>query len=141
MLCLVCIGIIGVCFGVLCLASPKVLVRMGAVLNKPVLFLDEKLYRYHVIVGLLLVVIGGWIISVAFRHPDLWYLYMVGILALVLGFIYLFFSRWLGRFSNGADLVVLSTDEKLLKLRKVVGSISIIASIYLFYVACITRTC
>ncbi|MDY6974342.1 MAG: hypothetical protein SV775_18810 [Thermodesulfobacteriota bacterium] len=135
MLCLSTIGVIGVCFGILCLSSPKVLERMGAVLNKPVLFLDEKLYRFHVFVGLLLAVIGGWLILVAFRYPDLWYLYLVGILALVLGLGYLFFAGWLAKFSNGADVVVLSTDEKLLKVRKVVGFISIVASIYILYVA------
>lgn len=130
---LITLGVIALIFGVLLLFSKEVLPALGAVLNKPVAYIDEKLRAIRILTGIVLVIIGGWVISVAFSYPELWYLHLIGVIALFFGFLYLFLPEWLAWLSKVSDQVLLSTDEIILGARKSVGIILILVAIYVFY--------
>ena len=122
-------------FGLLFIFSRRALLALGALLNKPVATVDEKLRSYRVLVGVVLAVIGGWLISVAFGYPELWYLHLVGILILFFGLLYLFLPAWLDWISTVLDQILLSTDDAVIAARKSLGIILVISAIYVFYSA------
>jgi hypothetical protein len=82
-----------------------------------------------------LVVIGGWLISVAFGYPSLWYLHIMGVIVLFFGLLYLFLPDWLDWLSSVLDRILLSTDEAVIAARKSLGIILVISAIYVFYSA------
>ena len=86
---LVTAGVILLIFGFLLIFSRNALVVLGAILNAPVATIDEKLKSYRILAGVVLVVIGGWLISVAFGYPSLWYLHIMGVIVLFFGLLYL----------------------------------------------------
>ncbi|MBN2058655.1 MAG: hypothetical protein JW782_07650 [Candidatus Saganbacteria bacterium] len=126
-------GIIALIFGVLSLFSREMLLYLGDALNRPIVSIDDKLKAIRIPLGLVLVVIAGWIISVAFSYPTLWYLHIIGIVILFFGLLYLFVPRWLDHLSRFLDQTMLSTDEILIGLRKAVGIVLMLAAIYIFY--------
>lgn len=126
-------GIIALIFGVLSLFSREMLLYLGTALNRPIVSLDDKLKVIRIPLGLVLVAVAGWIISVAFNYPMLWYLHVVGMLILFFGLLYLFVPRWLDVLSKFLDQTMLTTDEILIGLRKAVGVVLVLAAIYIFY--------
>ena len=132
---LITAGILSLLVGILLVFSSETLEMLGAVLNKPVAYLDEALLSARIPAGIGLVIIGGWIISVAFGYPDLWYLHLIGGIILLFGMLYLFLSGWLTIVSRIADQLLLSTDELVLGTRKSFGVVLIVIAIYIFYSA------
>jgi hypothetical protein len=103
------------------------------VVNRPIAYVDSVLAGIRVPVGIALVIVGGWVISVAFNYPELWFLHIIGVLALFFGMLYLFLPQWLVVFSTAADRLLFSTDEVVLGTRKSFGIILILMAIYIFY--------
>ena len=132
---LVTAGVILLIFGFLLIFSRNALVVLGSILNAPVATIDEKVKSYRILAGVVLVVIGGWLISVAFGYPSLWYLHIMGVIVLFFGLLYLFLPEWLDWLSSVLDRILLSTDEAVIAARKSLGIILIISSIYVFYSA------
>ena len=130
---LIVAGIIALLFGILAVFSREILQKMGAVLNKPVVVVDEKLKAVRIPLGIALVLLGGWIISVAFSYPELWYLHLIGIVVLFFGLLYLFVPQWLDVISRFLNQSMLSTDEIIIGTRKTIGVLLILAAIYIFY--------
>lgn len=131
--------------GIVCLLAvvallffSKNLRQLGDLLNKPVMSIDAALNSVRLPLGIVLVIAGGWIVSVAFSYPSLWYFYLIGGLIIFFGLLYLFLPQWLGRFSRFCDQVLFSTDELVLGPRKSFGIIIIIiivVAVYIFYAA------
>ncbi|MDD5382534.1 MAG: hypothetical protein PHH60_02650 [Candidatus Margulisbacteria bacterium] len=132
---LLVIGIIALVFSLLLLFSRDLIAVLGEVFNKPVNFIDEKLKAIRMPAGIAMVIIGGWIISVAFSYSQLWYLHIVGTLILLFGLLYLFMPGWLDWLSNVSSLLLMSTDEQIIGARKSLGVILLVSAIYLFYSA------
>lgn len=132
---LIVIGVLLLVFGALFIFSREMLLAMGAFLNKPVGYIDSKLSAYRMLVGIVLVIVGGWVISVAFRYPELWYLHLIGAVVLFFGLLYLFLPGWLDWLSKILDQILLSTDEAVIGARKSLGIILIVVAIYVFYSA------
>jgi hypothetical protein len=110
-----------------------VLRSVGGVLDRPVAYIDEKLDSMRIISGLVLVIIGGWFISLAFNYPVLWYFHILGILALFIGLLYLFLPGWLKALSTIADQSVFFTDDFVFAAPRAVGIALLIAAVYIFY--------
>ena len=136
---LIAAGIIALIFGLLLLSSRDFLVNLGAFFNQSLGKVDGFLSPVRILVGIILVIIGGWLISVAFSYPDLWYLHLIGALALIFGLLYLFIPQWLEVLCNVCNQVLLSTDELVIGARIVVGIIFILAAIYMFFSAYLIR--
>ncbi|MFH1347491.1 MAG: hypothetical protein ABIH22_02265 [Candidatus Margulisiibacteriota bacterium] len=130
---LITAGIIALILGIFSIFSREMLLNVGAALNKPVVYVDDKLKAVRMPFGVALVVIGGWIISVAFNYPMLWYLHLVGIIILFFGLLYLFVPQWLDVISKFLNQSMLSTDEIIIGTRKTIGVLLILAAIYIFY--------
>jgi hypothetical protein len=132
---LILIGIMALIFGLIFIASHEVLVLLGDSLNRPVAYIDEKLKSVRVISGIIQVIIGGWVISVAFAYPELWYLHLIGVTILFFVLLYLFLPEWLDWLSQVLNQLLLSTDEMVVGARKSLGIILIVGSVYIFYSA------
>jgi len=132
---LIMVGVVLLVFGFLFIFSRNALMVLGSVMNAPVATIDEKLKSYRILAGVVLVVIGGWLISVAFGYPSLWYLHIIGVTVLFFGLLYLFLPEWLDWLSSVLDHILLSTDEAVIAARKSLGIILIISAIYVFYSA------
>jgi hypothetical protein len=101
--------------------------------NRVVFFLDKKLAAMKKWIGLVLLLIGAWVLYVAVGYPEAVSLTPVWIVCLTFGFLFLFFGDWLTWLSNLSNQIVLSTDEAVMGARKIIGIILIIFSIYIFY--------
>ncbi len=132
---LVTTGVFLLIFGLLFIFSRNALLLLGSILNAPVAAIDERLKSHRILVGVVLVVIGSWLTSVAFKYPSLWYLHLIGVVVLFFGLLYLFLPGWLDWFSSVLDQTLLSTDEAVIAARKSLGIILIISAIYVFYSA------
>jgi hypothetical protein len=102
-------------------------------LNKPVLFLDGVVNSVKIPAGIVLVIIGGWLVSVALGYPALWVLGAAGVLLVLFGLIYLFQPNWLVPLSKISDKFIFSTDDFVLGARKSIGIILIVCSLYIFF--------
>ncbi len=128
-------GIVSLAFGVVLLSSRRVLLSLVTVLNKSLEFVDGKIKPFRIVLGIILVVIGGWVILVAFGYPGLWYLHPIGALILFFGLLYLFLPDWLEVSSKLSDRILLSTDEIIVGARKTFGILFIIIALYILYSA------
>ena len=129
---LITTGIIALFFGIIAIFSRELLQYLGHNLNKPVVYLDDKLQALRLPVGLVLALAGLWLVSVAFRYGELWPLHLVGIIALFFGLCYLFVPQWLELLRKFLDQTLLAADEILVGARKAVGVFLILAAIYIF---------
>lgn len=132
---LITAGIVSLLTGILLVFSSDTLQKIGEILNKPVASIDGAVMGIRLPAGIALVIVGGWIISVAFGYASLWYLHLIGALILFFGLLYLFLPQWLGIVSRIADQLLLSTDELVLGTRKSFGVVLIVVAIYIFYSA------
>ncbi|MFA5113642.1 MAG: hypothetical protein WC529_05025 [Candidatus Margulisiibacteriota bacterium] len=132
---LITAGIVSLLTGILLVFSSDTLQKIGEVLNKPIASIDGAVMGIRLPAGIALVIVGGWIISVAFGYTSLWYLHLIGALILFFGLLYLFLPQWLGIVSRVADQLLLSTDELVLGTRKSFGVVLIVVAIYIFYSA------
>ncbi len=130
---LITAGVIALFFGILSLFSREILLALGAALNKPVIYFDDKLKAVRIPLGLLMTGAGVWIISVAFNYPELWYLHLIGIVIVFFGLLYLFIPEWVAALSKFLDQVMLTTDELYVGTRKALGVILVLAAVYIFY--------
>lgn len=125
-------GVIALIVGLI-LVTNGIMRWLTGVLDKPVAYLDEKLNSMRFVSGIVLVIIGGWFVSLAFSYQSLWYFHLLGVVALFVGLLYLFLPGWLKVFSQVADRLVFSTDDYIFAARRTVGIILIIAAVYIFY--------
>ncbi len=133
MIWLVAAGILSLLAGASLLFFGKVSRGFWNTVNRPVAYIDGILAGIRIPAGIALVITGGWLISVAFNYPELWYLHLVGVLALFFGLLYLFLPQWLATLSTAADRLLFSTDELVLGTRKSFGIILILVALYIFY--------
>ncbi|MCU0640537.1 MAG: hypothetical protein MUC35_00425 [Candidatus Margulisbacteria bacterium] len=132
---LIVAGIVSLLSGVLLVFSSETLKKLGDLLNTPLGQIDGVLLAARIPAGIALVIVGGWIISVAFAYPELWYLHLVGGLLLAFGLLYLFLAQWLTVLSQLCDQLLLSTDDLVLGTRKSFGVVLIVIALYIFYAA------
>ncbi|MDD4179858.1 MAG: hypothetical protein PHH14_07455, partial [Candidatus Margulisbacteria bacterium] len=130
-------GVISLVMGVLLLFPKEVLRGLLGWLEKPVLMVDELVNSVRIPVGIVLVIIGGWVISVAFNYPELWYLHVIGVVVVFFGLLNLFLPQWVGIFSKVADRLVFSTDEMVLGLNRTAGIILVICGLYILLITSI----
>lgn len=136
---LLALALISLVFGLILLFMPNLLMRLGEVCNKIILFLDEKLQPVRIWVGIVLILIGGWLLYVAIQYPELSYLNAVWLICLGFGLLFLFFSNWLTWLSNVSNKVIFSTDDVVIGSRKIVGVVLLIASFYILYSAYVIK--
>jgi len=132
---LIASGVVSLFMGIILLFSGATLRTIGEILNRPVAYIDGIVTAIRLPAGIALVIVGGWVISVAINYPMLWYLHLLGIINLFFGLVYLFLPQWLEMLSRMADQLLLSTDELVLGTRKSLGVILIVVAIYIFYAA------
>src|SRR3989338_7032347 len=125
-------ALVSLIFGLLLLFLPEVLGALGSVLNAALFTLNGWTLRYRLWLGLVLLIMGGWEFYVSLQSPAPsipagW------IVAVVFGLLFLFLPDWLERLSGAANTILFSTDELVMGWRRVVGTVLIVASIYMFY--------
>jgi len=131
-------GIISLVFGLLLLASSKILGNLGAVCNAVLFILNGWLMRFRLGIGLALLALGVWMLYVATRYPNE-YLTAAWIITIGFGLLFTFFPSWLTYLSKVSNAVLLSTDELVMGSRRIVGVVVIIISFYIFYALLLVR--
>lgn len=130
---LVTAEIVSLLAGLLLLLADKKLHKLGELLNRPVFYLDGLLKAVKLPAGIVLVIVGGWFISLALKYSALWYLGLAGAVLLIFGLLYLFLPDWLSPLSQLSDRLLFSTDEFVLGARKTIGIILIVCALYIFF--------
>jgi hypothetical protein len=130
---LVTAEIVSLLTGLLLLLADDNLHKISLLLNKPIFYLDGAVNSVKVPAGIMLVIIGGWLVSVALGYPALWALGAVGALLVLFGLLYLFQPNWLAPLSKISDKFIFSTDDFVLGARKSIGIILIVCSLYIFF--------
>lgn len=130
---LVTAEIVSLLAGLLLLLADKKLHKLGELLNRPVFYLDGLLKAVKLPAGIVLVIVGGWFISLALKYSALWYLGLAGAVLLIFGLLYLLLPDWLGPLSRLSDRLLFSTDEFVLGARKTIGIILIVCALYIFF--------
>ncbi|HVN67107.1 MAG TPA: hypothetical protein VMT55_01955 [Candidatus Sulfotelmatobacter sp.] len=103
-------------------------------LDQTIAYIDEKISSVRVVAGIVLVIIGGWFISIAFNYAALWYFLPVGLIVIFFGLLYLFLPGWLPLLSKIADQNVFSADEYVYAARKMIGIVLAVAAAgYIIY--------
>jgi hypothetical protein len=82
---------------------------------------------------LALLILGGFIIWAIVPYGALWYLHLIGVISLFFGILYLAAPDGLKTLSTIFNVVLLSTDEVVLAVRKTVGIILLVAGAYILY--------
>ncbi|MDD5593540.1 MAG: hypothetical protein PHG97_02205 [Candidatus Margulisbacteria bacterium] len=132
---LVSAQLISLLAGLMLLFAGEKLRQYDTILNQPIAYLDDLLGSIVIPVGIVLVIIGGWIVSVAVNYPALWYLHLLGGLVIVFGLLYLFLPDWLDRLSKNANQLFFSTDEFVNSANKSIGVILLISAVFMFIAA------
>lgn len=130
---LILAAIVSLLFGVMFLMSPETLGKWGEASNRTVMVLDEKLSSIRLLTGLALLILGGFIIWAIVPYGALWYLHLIGVISLFFGILYLAAPDGLKTLSTIFNVVLLSTDEVVLAVRKTVGIILLVAGAYILY--------
>jgi hypothetical protein len=133
MIYLIIAGLIALIFGVLMFFSIGFCDKPCEVCDRILFVLDEKLNPYRFVVGLVLLVIGGWLLYLVMQMPQLIQLHPFWVIAIVFGLLFLIFPHWLVNLSKAADRTIFSTDEKVRKSCKIIGILLILAALYIFY--------
>jgi hypothetical protein len=107
--------------------------KLGELLDRPLFYLDNRLNMIKVPAGIVLVMVGGWLISVALKYSALWYLGLAGGVLLLFGLLYLFLPDWLSALSRLSDRPLFSTDNFVWGARKSISLILIICALYIFF--------
>ena len=128
-------GLVSFLFGLLFLISPEVLMKMGAVSNRTIMVLDEKISPVKSIVGIVLILAGVFMVWSVYPYNDLWYVTIIAVISLFFGFLFVFFPNGLKFLSDACNMILISPeDELIMGARKTIGILLVILSIYLFYV-------
>jgi len=130
---LVAAELVSLLAGVLLLMADKKLSKLGAFLNKPFVYLDNLVNGVKIPAGIVLILAGGWFVSVAWQYPVLWPLGAVGALLLIFGILYLFFPAGLGSLSKISNQLLFSTDDFVMGARKSIGIILVVCALYIFF--------
>ncbi|MBI5078864.1 hypothetical protein HZB08_02460 [Candidatus Saganbacteria bacterium] len=128
-------GIVSLFFGLLLLVAPGLLGALGSTCNVVVLTLDGWLNRSKVWIGVLLLITGAWMLTVAIQYPGEWYITAAWIVAVAFGLLFLFFPGWLSWLSKVSNAFLFSADEMVSGARRTFGIVLIIVSVYIFYAA------
>ena len=131
-------GILALIFGLLMLAAPVFLGKLGELSNKTILVLNGQLMRYKLWIGLFLLVLGGWMLYVATNYPDP-YINAAWIITVAFGLLFLFFPKWLDWLSKVSNTFLLSTDELVMGTRRVIAVVLLVVSFYIFYATLLVR--
>ncbi|MBN2058656.1 MAG: hypothetical protein JW782_07655 [Candidatus Saganbacteria bacterium] len=126
-------AVITLLFGLIFIFTPNFLASLGNLLNRVVLYLDDKLSRVKIGFGIVLILVSAWLMWTVAKYPELAYLNAVWIICLAFGLLFLFFNNWLTWLSDVSNKVIFSTDEVVVGSRKIFGVILLIASVYIFY--------
>lgn len=126
-------AILSLLFGILFLLTPETLGRWGEAGNRTILVLDEKLSSVRVFAGGILLLLGLWISWSAFNYSSLWFLHLIGILAIFFGLLYLIAHQGIKTLSTIFNVVLLSTDEVVMAVRQTVGIVLLVAGVYILY--------
>lgn len=129
---IVLIGILALFFGLFLLLSPRLVGNLEEFFGKTIIVLDEKLDPVKPWVGVALLLIGAWIMYVGLQYPD-GYLTTVWLVCLVFGLLFLFLPKGLSWLSRLANLVLFSTRESVMSVRKIVGVVLVVVGVYLIY--------
>jgi len=130
---LITVGIISLLVGAVALFSSEKLRKSAELLNKPIYHLDNFLSSIRIPVGAILIITGGWLVSVAFSYPESWYFHLIGVIAIFIGMLYIFLPEWLKIMAKMADQTLFSTDELVTGPRKIIGIVCLIVALYIFY--------
>jgi hypothetical protein len=122
-------------FGVLFVFFSGLCKRLCRVLDQVLFILDEKLHPFKFWIGILLLVVAGWKIYLVLPYPELYHLHPFWMIALIFGFLFIFFPNWLRAISGFMDRVVFTTDKYVEAFSLGIGLLLIIASGYIFFMA------
>lgn len=109
-------------------------------LDKVVLVLDDVLNPFRILVGLILLLIGGWILYLAAMVvPEFGWLHPIWVILVLFGLIFLLSPHWLARISKVANKSIFSTEELVRRSGRIIGIIFILAGLYIFYTVYLIR--
>jgi hypothetical protein len=125
-------ALISLLFSLLLLGAPKLLGSLGDLSNKTIVVFDGWLMGLRLWIGLVLLVLGGWMMYVSVNYPDP-FLTAAWLLTVGFGFLFLLFPGWLKWLSSVSNVVLLSTDDLIMGTRRIVGIVLLVVSLYMFY--------
>jgi hypothetical protein len=128
---LVC-GIVSLVFALMLLLGPALLGSLGSVLNAVIFTVNGWTLKYRIWIGLVLLVIGGWIMVVGLNYPAP-YITAAWLVTIAFGLLFLVLPNWLKWLSGISNILLLSTDELVMGARSLIGVVMLVISLYIFY--------
>jgi len=101
--------------------------------------LDEVLNPFRLGVGVLMLILGGWLMYLTIMNPVNVLMYLLWVLIVFFGLLFVFMPHWLERFSKVLDKTVFHTDAFVKNSCRVIGVILILAALFIFYGAYLIR--
>lgn len=132
---LILIGIVAILFGLLLLLSPENLKGLSSACDKVILKIDDIVLQSRTPMGIALLIAGFLILWLVWPYLSLWGLNIVVLLALIFCLLLIFFPKALEYLRRWSDRSAFSVDNFVLAARKTVGTLLIIAGIFIIYAA------
>ncbi|HTY13317.1 MAG TPA: hypothetical protein VMD02_03910 [Candidatus Omnitrophota bacterium] len=132
-------GAIAVVFGIALLLFPNALKGLSSVCDNILFVLDEYFRPRQKLVGIVLLLIGAWLLLINLIYPQLSLLMVIWIIALFFGLLFIAMPGLLKSISSIADQKVLDTDEYVRRSNRLVGIIFLLAGLYIIVIALMYR--
>ena len=133
---LLMVGIIELVVGMVLLLAPEPFKGLCGFCDKVFWDIDKRIEPYKFWVGISGMILGGWLLYLAFRFPEASpLLHPFWIIFLFFSVLYMFLPHWMVRISKAAHRKVLPVDEYIMGTRRISGFIFVVVSIYIFYLS------
>jgi len=127
-------GIVALFFGLWMVISPRFFHKVSDSIDKVNFGLGKHLKVHRIILGGLLIIIAIWGILITLRFPQFKLLHTVWIIALIFGFLHMFFPNLLDVFSKYSDKIIFPTKQYFNKSYKSLGILFVLAGIFILLI-------
>jgi hypothetical protein len=133
---LVVAGMVALVFGAILLFTPSFFQSICLVCDRLLFNLDDTLQPYKNSIGIVLLLVAGWLFYMALRYPAVaLMIHPIWIIVLVFALLYIFLPNWLVRISEVTNRNVFPTDKYIMGACRVAGTVLLIMSVYIFHAA------
>jgi hypothetical protein len=127
-------GVMSLFFGLILLFTPNFFKKICLFFDRIVFKFDEKIMSYKASVGIVLIMVAGWLFYMTTRYPEISpIIHPFWIIILIFGIFYLFFPGWMAWLSNITDRNIFLTNEYVLGASRIFGAVFIIVGIYILF--------
>jgi hypothetical protein len=130
-------GIFGFVLGLLLTFFPSLLEQLNLICDRVLLYLDEKLYAARIPAGIIIALLGLWILSSSKPNPlvagEL--LAAGSIVVIVLGLLLLVSPKLVVKLSEWGNTMLVTSDALIIKARTTAGIVILLISIFLLFIA------